>query len=163
MSLLLLFDSDSDGFIPATDINVYTRRTVHVQFTDEVVTDSAYYDPNNYTISLVAGEGPVEVLSVLPTNETTTLGLIIVTQPMTNGSTYNLSITNITNREGTNSSLSGDFIYRDTKSDSALRSVPKHFDRRATSIVATLVTAISIADDVIGGSRDDTLVIIGGI
>jgi hypothetical protein len=163
MSLLLLFDGRDTAYVPASDINVYTRRTIHVQFTNEVVVDSTYYDPNNYTVSLVEGTGPVEVVSVLPTNETTTLGLVIVTQPMTQGTTYNLAITNMFNREGGNFSLIGDFVYRDTKSDSSLRSVPKHFDKRETSLIASLVTAITISDDVIGGSRNDILVVEGEI
>ena len=161
MSLLLLFDGRDTAFVPASDINVYTRRTIHIQFTNEVVTNSTYYDPNNYTISLIDGEGPVEVISILSTNEKATLGLVIVTQPMTAGSTYSLAITNMFNREGGNFSLVGDFIYRDTKSDSTLRSIPKHFDKRATSLIASLVTAIGITDDVIGGSRNDTLVVSG--
>lgn len=159
MSLLLLFDTKGDVSVPVSDINVFTRRTIRVEFTDEVVVDSRYYDVSNYTLSVVDGEGPVEVVSVLPTNESATLELILVTQPMTVGTTYSLVIDELANREGATFGVTGAFIYRDTKSDSALRSIPKHIDKRPTSLVATLLTAIGVQDDIIGGSRSDTLVV----
>lgn len=157
MTLLILFDGDADVSIPVSDINVLTRKTILVQFTDEIVTDSRYYDVDNYSLSVVEGTGPVEVVSVLPTNDKATLELILVTQPMTAGTTYSLTIDEFANREGTTFGMTGNFIYRDTKSDSGLRSVPKHFDKRPTSIIAAVITAISINDDIIGGSRSDTL------
>jgi hypothetical protein len=158
MTLLILFDG-GEAALPVSDINVLTKKSIRVQFTDEIVTDSRYYDVNNYSIAVVEGTGPVEVLSVLPTNETASLELILVTQPMTHGTTYSLTIDEFVDRSGNEFSLVGGFIYRDTKSDSALRSIPRHFDNRPASIIAAFVTAISINDDIIGGSRSDTLVV----
>lgn len=159
MSLLLLFAKSGDIDVPVSDIDVYTSRSVRAIFTDEVVTDSRYYDVNNYTLTLIEGSGPVEIVSILPTNETSTLELVLVTQPMTAGSTYQLAIEELANREGSTFGVFGQYIYRDTKSDSGLRSIPKHFDKRPTSLIATMTTAIGVSDDLIGGSRNDTLVV----
>jgi hypothetical protein len=159
MSLLLLFAKSGDIDLPVSDIDVYTSRTIRAIFTDEVVTDSRYYDVNNYTLTLIEGSGPVEIISVLSTNETATLELVLVTQPMTAGSTYQLEIEELANREGSTFGVFGQYIYRDTKSDSGLRSVPKHFDKRPTSLIATMITAIGVSDDLIGGSRNDTLTV----
>jgi hypothetical protein len=36
-----------------------------------------------------------------------------------------------------------------------LKSMPSHFDMRPESLVRNLITAISLQDDIIGGSRRD--------
>lgn len=159
MTLLILLGGEPQLDALVSDIEVYTRRTVRIKFTDEVVVNDAYNDINNYDISIVEGTGPVEVVSVLSTNESTTLELILVTQPMTAGTTYSLAVTQLFRRGGTTFNLVGSFIYRDTKTDSALRSIPKHFDKRETSLIATLLTAIGRQDDLLGGSRNDILTI----
>jgi len=161
MSLLLLFDGGDGSEVPVSDLDVLTRKAIQVTFTDEIVTDSSYYDVSNYSISLVDGEGPVEVKSVLPTNGTSALELVLLTQSMTLGSTYQLTANNLKDRNGATISFSGQFIYRDTKVDSALRSIPKHFDKRPTSILFSLMAAIGEQDDIIGGSRSDRLVVEG--
>jgi hypothetical protein len=78
---------------------------------------------------------------------------------MTAGSTYQLEIEELANREGSTFGVFGQYIYRDTKSDSGLRSIPKHFDKRPSSLIATMTTAIGVSDDAIGGSRNDTLTV----
>ena len=92
-------------------------------------------------------------------NGTSSLELVLITQPMTLGSTYQLTANNLNDRNGATISFSGQFIYRDTKVDSALRSIPKHFDKRPTSILFSLMAAIGEQDDIIGGSRSDRLVV----
>jgi len=161
MSLLLLFDKDGSSDVPVSDLDVLTRKTLRVAFTDEIVTNDSYFDVSNYSITLVDGSGPVEVVSVLPVNGTSSLELVLVTQPMTLGTTYQLTANNLNDRNGATISFSGQYIYRDTKVDSALRSVPKHFDKRATSLIHSLLAAIGKQDDIIGGSRSDRLVVEG--
>jgi hypothetical protein len=169
MSLIVLFDSDGvgGGTIPTIsilDINVYANNLVRILFDDEFVTDVGYNDPTNYTISVASGTGPVEVLSVLPTNKNAALEVVLVTQPMTAGTVYTLDVGLLTSRaynSGTGTgytySFSGLFEARYTKLDSSLRSIPKHFDKRPESILHTLLTATSISDDLIGGSRSDSI------
>lgn len=161
MSLLLLFDKSGSSEVPVSDLDALTRKTLRIEFTDEVVTDDAYYDVSNYAIELIDGSGPIEIKSVLPVNGTSTLELVLITQPMTLGSTYQLTANNLKNRNGSTISFSGQYIYRDTKVDSSLRSIPKHFDKRATSIMFSVLAAIGKQDDIIGGSRSDRLVVEG--
>lgn len=161
MSLLLLFAGSSDVSVPVSDLDVLTRKTILVEFTDEMVTDDAYYDVDTYTLEVIDGEGPVEVVGVLPVNGTSSLELVLITQAMTHGTTYQLTTGNLKDRNGSSISFIGQFIYRDTKVDSALRSIPKHFDKRPTSITFSLLAAIGKQDDIIGGSRSDRLVVEG--
>jgi hypothetical protein len=159
MSLLLLFAHSGSSDVPVSDLDPLTRKTILVTFTDEIVTNDNYHDVSNYTLELVDGPGPVEIVDVLPVNGTSTLELVLVTQPMTLGTTYQLTANNLNDRNGATISFSGQFIYRDTKVDSALRSIPKHFDRRAVSIMHSIMAAIGKQDDLIGGSRSDRLVV----
>ena len=161
MSLLLLFDKAGSSEVPVSDLDVLTRKALRVEFTDEIVTNDNYYDVSNYALELVEGSGPVEIVSVLPVNGTSSLELVLITQPMTLGTTYQLTANNLNDRNGSTISFSGQFIYSDTKVDSTLRSIPKHFDKRATSIVHSLLAAIGKQDDIIGGSRSDRLVVEG--
>lgn len=161
MSLLLLFDKDGSSEVPVSDLDVLTRKAIQVTFTDEIVTNDNYYNAANYSIALIDGSGPVEIRDVLPVNGTSSLELVLITQPMTLGSTYQLTANDLNDRNGATISFSGQFIYRDTKVDSALRSIPKHFDKRATSITHSLLAAIGKQDDIIGGSRSDRLVVEG--
>lgn len=161
MSLLLLFDGGDGSEVPVSDLDVLTRKAIQVTFTDEIVTNDNYYNVDNYSIALIDGSGPVEIKGVLPVNGTSSLELVLITQPMTLGSTYQLTANNLNDRNGATISFSGQFIYRDTKVDSALRSIPKHFDKRPTSILFSLMAAIGEQDDIIGGSRSDRLVVEG--
>jgi len=160
MSLLILFEGQAGPPVAAInvlDINVYSKKLVRILFDDEVIVNDTYNDPSNYSISVVDGSGPVEVVGVLPTNETTSLEVILITQPMTPGTKYSISITELSNRSGITFSVLGLYYARDTKVDSILRSIPSHFDKRPTSILASILTAIAINDDIIGGSRNDAI------
>lgn len=160
MTLLILFDGQQGPPVAAinvVDITVYSKRLVRILFDDEVIVNDTYNDPTNYSIGVVEGTGPVEVVGVLPTNLSASLEVILITQPMTSGTTYQVSVTSLSTRNGIDFSVLGNYISRDTKTDSALRSIPKHFDRRPTSLLSSLITAIGINDDIIGGSRSDDI------
>ena len=142
MSLLILFDGGGGGPpgipINVTDINVLSRRLVHIVFDDEVIVNDAYNDPDNYAISVVEGVGPIEVARVLPINTAASLDIILVTQPMTLGTTYQVTGGDFQTRNGVDFSIQGNYVSRDTKIDSALRSIPKHFDKRPESLISSL-------------------------
>lgn len=160
MSLLVLFDT-GDGSSEAAelnilDINVYAKNLIHISFEDEIVVNDLYNDPANYSLSPYPGGGSLEVLSVLQTNGTSSLELILVTQPMTAGTTYQLDITEVVDRNNFGFAFSALFDARYTKLDSALRSIPAHYDKRSSSLLHALLTAVSTSDDIIGGSRSDS-------
>lgn len=156
MSLLILFDGGEPGTpINIIDIDVLSTRLVRIEFDDEVVVDDNYNNPNNYSISVVEGSGPVEIDRVLAVNTDTSLDIILVTQPMTHGTTYKVSATDLSTRTGDIFALEGDYESRDTKVDSSLRSIPKHFDKRPESLLTSVLIATGRSDDIIGGSRSD--------
>lgn len=160
MSLLILFDGAPGppvSPINVTDINIISKRLVRITFDDEVVVDDSYNDPTNYAISVVNGSGPVEIVGVLPTNQNASLDVILITQPMTETTKYAISFTQLFSRSGVSFSLIGNFIARETKTDSILRSIPQHYDKRPISNLSAILTAISISDDLIGGSRKDNI------
>jgi hypothetical protein len=163
MSLLILFDTEGEAPPPIlttvgiVDINVYSKVLVHVEFNDEVIVNDLYNDPSNYSISVVEGEGPVEVVGILHNNKSSSLDVILITQPMTFGTTYSVAVTELSARDGTPQSFTGSYVSRNTKTDSLLRSIPKHFDKRPTSLLSALLLAMGISDDIIGGSRNDSI------
>lgn len=159
MSLLILFGG---GGVPPelqfVDVDVLSRRLILLKLQDEVVVNADYFDINNYTISVVEGTGPVEIVRILPFKDGSrvTRDIIIETQPMTYGVTYSISINAVYNRTGV-ALIANDIKIdsRFTKVDSILRSIPKHYDKRPTSNLAGVMLAIGRQDDLIGGSRDD--------
>ena len=159
MSLLILFDKDEElsTDISIVGVNVLSRRLVQLEFTEEVVTSPSYYNIDNYSLTLTEGTQPVEVLEIMPVNGTTSLDIIIRTQPMVPLSRFDLSISGLSVRNGLTFSVIGDFFSRDTKTDSLLRSIPQHYDKRPQSNLYKLLTAIGKVDDKIGGSRSDDI------
>ena len=150
------------AFLPTiTDINVYSSTLVNIELSDEVLVDDAYYDITNYTLS----DG-LTVTKVLELNDevSASLNIILVTAPMIMGTQYTVTIDGIRDKtykatiaDGVASGLTGDFQARVTKLDSILRSIPSHYDKRNTSLIHAIMTAISVSDDIIGGSRNDSI------
>lgn len=160
MSLLILFDADGATSIAAinvVDINVLTKRLVRIEFDDEVVVNDNYNDVNNYSINVVSGSGDVRVVGVLPINTDTSLDLILITDPMTPDTRYEVSIDSLQTRDGLDFSVLGEYVARVTKGDSILRSIPQHYDRRSTSNLHKILMAMSSEDDLIGGSRSEDI------
>lgn len=162
MSLLILLGEEGDPVeIPALsllDVDVLSRRLIRLELQDEVVINDDYFDTSNYAVNVFSGVGPVEIVRIIPfqNGSKVTREIIIETQPMTYGTTYEVNITSATNRAGQSLSVSGlKFDSRYTKGDSILRSIPKHYDKRSTSNLAWVMLAIGRQDDLIGGSRDD--------
>lgn len=141
------------AFPNIVDINPQSNTLVRVLFDDEVVADSAYYSASSYSMS-----GGLEVVGVLNTNQNTSLDVIIVTRGMIVGTTYTVTIDGLHARDGSEATgVSGDFIARSTKLDSILRSIPAHYDKRNVSNIHAILSAISSSDDLIGGSRSDSI------
>lgn len=159
MSLLILFDSSGGGpptaQINVEDINICSKRLVRILFDDEVIVNDNYNDPTNYTINVVEGTGPVEVVGVLPVNTSTSLDIILITQPMTAGTEYQIVTGDLQTRSNLDFQVQGNYIARVTKTDSLLRSIPQHYDKRVTSNLHAFLMAFGKSDDIIGGSRDD--------
>lgn len=123
---------------------------------EAVVVDSAYYSLDNYAIGVTSGTGPVRLRRVLETNETVTRNIFLVTDYMTEGTTYSVVFSLLNKRDGTTLSGTYSFTYSTTKTDLGLRSIPGHFDKKPESNIAAIMTAITMSDQDIGGSTLDS-------
>lgn len=159
MSLIVLFDSSGGVPIPtisASDINILSKTLVSLTLVEQVVVNDAYYDPANYVLTGPDGPGPA-VVSILRQNNSSTYEIILVTNTLPEGVTYTLSFSGLSLRSGVEPIGSGDFETRSTKLDSILRSIPNHYDTRSSSNLHALLAAIGASDDLIGGSRSDSI------
>lgn len=132
---------------------------VRINVEAPIVVDAAYNDPANYNISVVSGPGQgVSVRRVLPTNDDTTSEIILIMDKVSRGTTYEVSI-GAALRSSLGQSVVGtaQFVGRRTKTENMIRSLPAHFNTHPESIVRSIVTAIGLADETIGGSQDDPL------
>jgi|688.fasta_scaffold02732_19 hypothetical protein len=126
--------------------------------------DSEYLDVNNYSIALRSDTpkpgDEVRVLEVLPptdANVVTTQYVYLLTTRHTLGAYYAVTLSGaLVDSAGTQVYLPpASYAARVTKTMQVLKSIPSHFDTRNTSILRNLLTAISLQDDQIGGSRKD--------
>src|SRR5690606_35330056 len=141
------------------EVDVLSQLIILIKWADEDVLDDAYYDVDNYELMVVDGVGEARVLRVLNvTKGNTALHTAIITDRMTYGVRYRINVKGIHGRSGLTGEGSSEFISRATKTDSILRSLPNHFDKRPESTIANILLAISRQDDLIGGSRKDTFV-----
>jgi hypothetical protein len=166
------FDFVFDAVAADDDISsivVIARDMLMVTFRESLIVDSAYLDAASYTITAVTdGAAAIQITNVLmqfdedenPKFSSTPYLFLQVTQP-TLGAVYNIDIvtpTSLRYVDGTSPAAAvtvRKFQSRYTKTDQTLRSIPKHFDKRVTAEIRTLLTAISLSDDLIGGSRRD--------
>ncbi len=144
--------------VPAADM--LSNDTLVLTLSAFVVVDSAFFDINNYSVSVVSGSGPVSIREVFtPKNNITTTDQIIVSvDKPTIGTHYQLHVGDLHGLTGALVGGSGDFIARRTKTQSLVDSLPHHYDTRYASVIRQILTAVGISDDLIGGSRSDSFV-----
>jgi hypothetical protein len=118
--------------------------------------DSNYYDTSNYEVVVEDTLSPIRVLEVLSTTEKATTRILLLTDYMTPGVTYSVSMSGVLDRNGLPWFAIGNFTARVTKADSMIRSFPQHFDKGADSLLSNILLAIATQDELIGGSRWDT-------
>ena len=125
--------------------------------------DSTYLNPANYVIQSHVGSPipPVQVIVdlVLPLEDDSNLTKIVYlhTSSHASGAEYEANYVQFFDAYGV-VVPPGDFCpyqARITKTGQMLKSLPQHFDRRVDALIRNLITAVSLEDDVIGGSRSD--------
>ena len=165
MTLILLLDEESivaEAGI-GVDIDPIAQDVVKIILEDEIVVDSAYLDPANYSIQPVTpGDIVPRVRAVIAPNAKVTTTILLHIDKPTEGGEYYLEADNLHDRNGNTIAVEQadlvTFVARFTKTDSMLRSLPDHFDPRpAESLIRNLLTAITMSDDLIGGSKDEPL------
>lgn len=148
--------------VDVADINIITPTLVKITYTTEMVLNPAYFDVLNYHVvvenTLDTDASPRRVLQLYKVNseEKTLVSNItmLVTDPLTEGSRYTFTVEGLTSRGGVE--LSSTPISRTmvrTKTQTVFRSLPDHFDKRPTSKIAAILTAISMSDGLIGDSK----------
>lgn len=153
MSILFTFSvEDAPVVEPLSD------DMLRIVFDTEFVVNATARTPGAYTISVVEGDGQaVSVREVLlPQNSLTATEVILVVDKPTHGTHYRVTATGLNGRDGTFVGGASDFIGRRTKTEEMLRTMPSHYNMRADSLLRSVVTAIGIQDDIIGGSRSDS-------
>lgn len=125
--------------------------------------DTNYTDPLNYIIfpnpgSEITGEGVAVKKVIIPSNDVVVASFVYLnTTPHTLGAEYRVSYGKLYDSSGTLVPCTNSVPYacRTTKTMQMLKSIPSHFDHEVTSIIRNLITAMSLEDDTIGGSRKD--------
>lgn len=135
---------------------------IRVSFAENARMDAAYLSATSYVIS-VRSDTPipaseVRVLEVLPPPESAELAAVnyafLRTSTHTLGGYYSVFYFGLTNTGGVPLVASqAAYQARRTKTMSALSSIPNHFDKSTNSLLRNLITAISLEDDTIGGSK----------
>jgi len=131
---------------------------IRITFAKEVLVDARSANPAAYEVTLVGGSGPAltvrEVL--LPKTARTSRYVILVVDKPLYGTHYRVTVTGIYGRDGAPIGGTSDFIGRRTKAADMVRGIPSHFSKKPESLIRTILTAIGIEDETIGGSRSDT-------
>lgn len=152
-----------NGAVQIIHVDYITPTLLRVDLTTTVVVNTLYNTVSNYTVAVrsdspVAGD-PVEVRRVLPPTQDVVIAdyVFLETSPHTNGADYTITVGQLYTLDGTPTAgaLSASYAARVTKTMKMLKSLPSHFDKRVDSLIHSLISAISIQDDKIGGSRSD--------
>lgn len=142
----------------ATSAQVTNVSSDHVRLdlgTTMAVTAS-FSNTTNYTVTDITDGGRiVEVVKILSTPGRTTSFVPIQIKRMEPGHTYKVVVADGTlfTVEGNSISVSEvEWTYRRTKTDSVLRSTPTMYNTDAQGTVRTILEAITISDEEIGGA-----------
>lgn len=136
---------------------------IRINLSEPARLDAAYLSPASYQISLRSdspkvGE-PISVQAVIPpTGDLVVFPYVYLkTSRHTLGAYYEVTILGSLVNSGGGSLPVAPAAYaaRITKTMNMLKSLPSHFDRREDSLVRNIITAISLQDDILGGSRSD--------
>lgn len=146
-----------DVYGPDVDIlsaELISADAVRINFEQAIVVDEAYNDPTNYSITKVSGDGQdVSIRTVLPIGLDTTTEVILVVDKISKDSVYQITVgAAVTSAVGQNVVGAAEFTGRRTKVENILRGLPRHFDQRPESVLRTVLTAIGLSDETIGGS-----------
>lgn len=157
-------DPSTSGAVHLTSVRYIGQTYLRLHLNTQVIVNEDYLNPENYTLFLredspVPGD-EVRVVRVFPPSQDVLVAdyIYVETTRHTEGATYDVSFTRLQTLDGVNGAgLGGSVGYaaRVTKTMIALKNVPSHFDKRLDSLLHALVTAISLQDDTIGGSRSD--------
>lgn len=150
------------GNVRIDTIRFISPTYVRLSLNTQVIVNAAYLAVSNYSIA-VRSDTPITtygvnvVCVIAPAQDVLIADYVYLeTTPFTNGGTYDVSFASLDTLDGI-ASLSAVMPTqaRVTKTMLMLKSLPSHFDKRLNSLLHAVVSAISLQDDQIGGSRND--------
>lgn len=153
-------------------VDVLDNNKIIITFTDPVIVNEALLNPDNYTIEFSDNLGFTDVLPIevyaggtrndnidqTQTNTVTTTVVELITDYHTPGQGYRITVDNIVATDG--SGVTPDPVAvtaRRTKVETILRSLPAHWNHRQNGIMRSMLTAIGLEDDRIGGSLEEEI------
>jgi hypothetical protein len=142
--------------------DVLAADLILVRFNEPLKVNTALKDPANWIVTPDGAGQAVRVLSVRPgLNVVGTREILLEVTPFTVGEIYTVtastSFINLDSEVLTIPFNTGKFKGRDTKIDSMVKSRPRMYDTRVSSLLRNILNAIGREDDLIGGSRNDRL------
>lgn len=150
-----------EGDATVQEIVVIAHDIIRVVFNMNMKSDAAMALKTNYIVDESGGNGiPVVVRGVLVPRGTTVDTIELVVSDFTVGEKYYVIANNLVTPAGVSISEfnAAPFIGRRTKVDSMMESMPALYNLNPGSDLRGLFNAIGMADDLIGGSRNDRLV-----
>lgn len=153
------------GNVQIGTVRFITPTYIRLALNTQVIVNASYKNAANYAANVnnatVIPGNPVNIVRVIPPAQDVLVAdyVYLETTPFTDGAVYNITFLSLDTLDGVSASLgfSRAVQARVTKTMLMLKSLPSHFDKRVDSLLHALVSAISIQDDIIGGSRNDEL------
>lgn len=140
----------------AMSVTLVNYRLVRLDLNYVLTTDNAFYDVSNYTI--MSSQGNVlGVRGIVPLSRSTTAFILVETDTQSEPLEYTVSVSGIHQRDGSPVSAQASWLARTTKGQTCLNNMPPTWSRSPSSNIASVLTAIGMSDDLIGGSRKDYL------
>lgn len=139
-------------------VDVLTSTLIRFNLDAPIIVDDAFRALDNY---IVVNEDYTQELIIKrvlpPVGARTTTEVLVVIDRMTDGTKYLAGLKELTSAEGLGVTGIANFFGRVAKAEVMLKGAPSHFDTRPDSLIGSVLTAIGLSDDKIGGTRSDDL------
>ena len=152
-----------NGIVFIAKVQYITPTYLRLDLNTQVIVNALYLNVINYRITLRSDSPvpgiPVSVVRIIPPTQDVLVAdyVYLETTQHTDGAFYDARLEPLNTLDG-GISFNGStqaYATRVTKTMKMLKSLPSHFDKRVDSLLHALVSAISIEDDTLGGSRND--------
>lgn len=134
---------------------------VEIRFSADMKNDDQLQDTSNYTIAVTGGSPSID--RILSGSSISTRVVYLQVRGVVDGGTHTVTvdetglIVSTSNESVADAGNSAQFIGRQTKMDTLNRRHPKLYDKRVGGRLRSLFGALMEQDELIGGSRSDTI------
>lgn len=154
----------AEGPYTLGNVEFVAQNVLRFRFTGDIVINSDLTNTSNYSVVFTDNNANTNVsvrkVLTLDENAYVTDEVYVQIDPSAVGTNYDISVTGLLGRNGDIISPS---IFtrkaRFTKTDSSLVGIPRHFDKTPESNVRHLLTAVTRADDTIGGDLSEPVLL----